>query len=71
MPNGGALSLVIRTGDTITTTQGARIIQKVDFPGSGSTDRRWEQPVMDATGRLIVFVTFTTASGGTTQILVP
>ena len=47
-------------------------IKKVDFPGSGSTDRRWEQPVMDATGRLIVYVTFTSASGGgTSQILVP
>ena len=65
-------NLVIRTGDSTTTTKGVRVIQKVDFPGSGNTDRRWEQPIMDAAGRLIVYVTFTTASGGgTSQILVP
>jgi hypothetical protein len=68
-PNGGALTLVLRTGDTITTTQGVKTIKNVDFPGSGATDRRWEQPVMDSTGRLLVFVTFTDL--GTAQVLVP
>ncbi|MBX7212045.1 MAG: FG-GAP repeat protein [Verrucomicrobiaceae bacterium] len=66
---GGSLTLVLRTGDPMTTTQGVKTILKVDFPDSGVTDRRWEQPVMDATGRLIVIVTFT--DGATAQVLVP
>jgi hypothetical protein len=69
-PNGGALSLVLRIGSTITTTQGVKTIKNVDFPGSGATDRRWEQPVMDASGRLIVFVTFT-GLNETCQVFVP
>ncbi|MBX7208126.1 MAG: hypothetical protein K1X78_07440 [Verrucomicrobiaceae bacterium] len=67
--NGGALSLVLRAGDTMTTTQGVKTISNVDFPGSNTTDRRWEQPVMDSTGRLLVYVTF--VGGATTQVLVP
>ena len=61
-PNGGALSLLIRTGDSMTTTAGSKTIAKVDFPGSGSTARRWEQPVIDANGRVLIFVTFTDGS---------
>ncbi|MBX7211831.1 MAG: NF038122 family metalloprotease [Verrucomicrobiaceae bacterium] len=67
--NGGALSLLLRTGDTLNTSQGLKTISNVDFPGSGNTDRRWEQPVMDSTGRLLVYVTF--VGGATTQVLVP
>ena len=67
--NGGALSLVLRSGDTITTTQGVKTIKSVDFPGSNSTSRRWEQPIMDSNGRILVFVTFTDLS--TCQVLVP
>ncbi|MBX7212368.1 MAG: hypothetical protein K1X78_28945, partial [Verrucomicrobiaceae bacterium] len=67
--NGGALTLVLRTGDTMSTSQGTKTISNVDFPGSGTTDRRWEQPVMDSTGRLLVYVTF--IGGATTQVLVP
>lgn len=67
--NGAAPALVIRTGDTMNTTQGQKIIADVDFPGSNDPDHTWEQPVMDATGRLLVFVTFT--DGTTSQVLVP
>jgi hypothetical protein len=68
-PNGGALSLLIRTGDSMTTTSGTKIIAKLDFPGSGSKARQWEQPVMDSTGRVLIFVTFT--DGTTSQIIAP
>ena len=68
-PNGGALSLLVRTGDTMTTTAGVKTIAKVDFPGSGSKARQWEQPVMDSTGRVLIFVTFT--DGSTSQIIAP
>jgi hypothetical protein len=67
--NGGALTLVIRAGDVIATTQGSKTIRKVDFPASDQTDRRWEQPVMDSAGRLVVFVTFT--DGTTSHLIVP
>lgn len=67
--NGGALTLVLRTGDTMVTSQGTKTISNVDFPGSNTTDRRWEQPIMDSTGRLLVYVTF--VGGATCQVLVP
>ena len=71
--NGGALSLVLRTGDTMSVnvngTPTTKTIADVDIPGSGYVDHIWETPVMDATGKLIVFVGFT--DGTTTQVLVP
>jgi hypothetical protein len=65
----GAFQLVIRAGDSITTTEGTKTIQKVDLPGSGSTDRRWEQPVMDNAGRLLIYVQF--IDGSSSQLLTP
>jgi hypothetical protein len=65
----GALTLLLRTGDTLTTSEGVKTIAKVDFPGSGSTARRWEQPVIDANGRVLIFVTFT--DGSTSQVITP
>lgn len=71
--NGGALSLVLRTGDTMSVSiNGAtttKTIANVDIPGSGYAEHIWETPVMDATGRLLIFVTFTDNS--TTQVIVP
>lgn len=67
--NGGTLALVIRTGDTMTTTLGVKTIADVDLPGSSLDERRWDQPVMDGTGRLIIYVTFT--DGSTSQVLAP
>ncbi|HEY1082783.1 MAG TPA: tail fiber protein, partial [Prosthecobacter sp.] len=68
-PDGGALALALRKGDVISTSEGSKTILKIDVPGSTQTDRRWEQPVMDSTGRMVVFVTFT--DGSTSQLLVP
>jgi hypothetical protein len=65
----GAFQLVIRAGDSITTSEGPKTIQKVDFPGSGATDRRWEQPVMDNAGRLLIYVQF--MDGSSSQVLAP
>ncbi|MBB5040074.1 DUF7453 family protein [Prosthecobacter dejongeii] len=68
-PNGGALSLVFRKGASVVTTEGTKVVTKIDLPGSGQTDRRWEQPVMDSTGRIVVYVTF--ADGSTSQVIIP
>ncbi len=68
-PNGGALTLVMRKGATITTTEGSKTVTKIDVPGSNQTDRRWEQPVMDSAGRMVVYVTF--SDGSTSQVIVP
>ncbi len=68
-PNGGALSLVFRKGASVVTTEGSKVVTKIDLPGSGQTDRRWEQPVMDSAGRLVVYVTF--ADGSTSQVIIP
>ncbi|MCW0219917.1 MAG: hypothetical protein OJI67_16450, partial [Prosthecobacter sp.] len=67
--SGGALTLVIRKGDVINTTEGNKTVEKMDLPGSNSTDRRWEQPVMDSTGLTVINITFT--DGSTSQIQAP
>lgn len=67
--NGGALTLILRKGEAINTTEGSKVVAKIDLPGSNQTDRRWEQPVMDNTGRMVLYVTFT--DGSTSQILAP
>lgn len=67
--NGGGLALLLRTGDTISTTAGAKTVQAIDFPGSGQTDRRWEQPVMDSNGRILMNVIFT--DGSSSQMISP
>lgn len=71
--NGGALALVARTGDSISTTQGTKVIAKLDFPGTsqnnGITDHRWEQSVMDSTGRMVIQATFT--DGTTSVVFIP
>ncbi len=68
-PNGGALTLALRKGDAVATSEGSKTVSKIDLPGSLQTDRRWEQPVMDNTGRMVVYITFT--DGSTSQIMVP
>ncbi|GAA5150227.1 hypothetical protein GCM10023213_48900 [Prosthecobacter algae] len=68
-PNGGALTLAIRKGESIPTTEGPKVVTKIDVPGSNQTDRRWEQPVMDSAGRMVVYVTF--ADGSTSQVILP
>ncbi|MES2737132.1 MAG: choice-of-anchor D domain-containing protein [Verrucomicrobiota bacterium] len=70
-PNGGPMALFLREGQVITTSVGAKTIAIIDLPGSGSSLslRRWEQPVMDSTGALVVLVTFT--DGSTSQFIIP
>ncbi|MBX7211996.1 MAG: hypothetical protein K1X78_27065 [Verrucomicrobiaceae bacterium] len=65
----GQLHLALRTGDTMVTSQGTKTIANIDLPGSNTTDRRWEQPVMDGHGRILVLVTF--VGGSTAQVIVP
>ncbi|MES2737686.1 MAG: nidogen-like domain-containing protein [Verrucomicrobiota bacterium] len=67
--NGGALALVLRKGDSVVTTAGSKVVTKIDVPGSNQTDRRWEQQLMDSTGRMIVIATFT--DGSTSQVIIP
>lgn len=68
-PKGGKLSLLLRSGDLLETMKGRKTVEKIDLPGSGQKERRWEQPVMDKMGGLLVFVTFT--DGSTAQVLLP
>ncbi|MBX7207361.1 MAG: hypothetical protein K1X78_03525 [Verrucomicrobiaceae bacterium] len=67
--NGGPLALMLRTGDSMVTSQGPKTVTNIDLPGSNTTNRRWEQNVMDTNGRLIVFVTFNDNS--TSEVIVP
>lgn len=66
--NGGPLSLVLRKGESVPTSEGTKVVEKIDLPSSNQTDRRWEQPVMDDAGRILIYVTFT--DGSTSQIIV-
>jgi hypothetical protein len=64
---GGALTLVLKIGDVITTSSGARTVADFSVPGSSSSDRKSEVVSMDAAGHILVFVTFD--DGGTAEIL--
>lgn len=69
---GGSLDLVLRTGDTVNTlNQGGKTVQKIDFPGTSqgsfTTDHRWEQPVLDEGGNILLNVIFT--DGTSSQML--
>ncbi|MBB5039460.1 choice-of-anchor D domain-containing protein [Prosthecobacter dejongeii] len=71
-PNGGPFYLIIRTGQTIMVGGVPRVVTDVDLPGSGvniTGSRRIEQPLMDGSGRLVIFVTL--QGGDTTQVLAP
>lgn len=68
-PRGGMLKLVLRTGDEIQTSAGRKVVSSIDLPGARLKERRWEQPVMDAQGRILVLVRF--GDGLSAQVLVP
>ena len=63
---GGALSLVMKAGDTISTSEGDKVVSQISLPGATTDDRKFESPCMDATGRLLIHVTF---ADGTTSLL--
>ena len=65
-PGGGALSLVIKVGDTITMTEGDKVAAQISLPGITTDDRKFESRCMDATGRLLIHVTF---PDGSTSLL--
>lgn len=71
--NGGELELVLRSGDPLgTTLHGMKTVSTIDFPGSdttSTTDRRWEQLVIDGDGNIVVLIVFT--DGSTSQAMVP
>lgn len=63
---GGALSLVMKVGDTISTSEGDKVVSEISLPGSSTDDRKFESRCIDTTGRLLVHVTF---ADGTTSLL--
>jgi hypothetical protein len=65
-PGGGALSLIMKVGDTISTSEGNKVISKISLPGGTSEDRKFESRCMDASGRLLIHVTF---PDGSTSLL--
>jgi hypothetical protein len=65
--NGAAPTLLLRTGDSMTTSQGSKVVFDIDIPGSNQDVRPWEQSVMDDTGRILIIVTFT--DGSTSQVI--
>jgi parallel beta-helix repeat protein len=65
-PGGGALSLVMKVGETISTSEGDKVVSEITLPGATSDDRMFELNCMDATGRLLIHVSF---SDGTTSLL--
>lgn len=67
--NGGPPVLLLRTGTSMTTSQGTKTVADIDMPGSNMDIRPWEQTVMDNTGRLLIIVTFD--DGYTSQIIIP
>jgi hypothetical protein len=71
--NGGELELVLRSGDPLgTTLHGMKTVSTIDFPGSdttSTTDRRWEQLVIDGDGNIVVLIIFT--DGTSSQAMVP
>ncbi|MBL9182540.1 MAG: choice-of-anchor D domain-containing protein [Verrucomicrobiaceae bacterium] len=66
-PGGGALSLVMKVGDTISTSEGDKVVSAISLPGSTTDDRKFEARCLDATGRLLIHVTF--ADGSTSLLL--
>jgi hypothetical protein len=63
-PNGGPLFLLLKLGDSVNTSEGSKVVNGISLPGAESGraiisgTRRIEQPVMDSTGRLLIWVDF-------------
>lgn len=76
-PNGGALFLLMKLGDSIQTSVNVvpKIVNGISFPGAEnnraviSGTRRIEQPVMDENGRILVWINFGALE--TSQVLLP
>jgi hypothetical protein len=48
----------MKVGDTISTSEGDKVVSEITLPGSTTDDRKYEQRCIDATGRLLIHVTF-------------
>lgn len=64
---GGALSLLVKVGDTFTVGSGTETVAAISVPGATSADRTYETKCMDAAGHMVVFITY--ASGKTGYVL--
>ena len=62
--NGGALSPVLKIGDPIVSNGTTKTIAAFVVPGTTTADRLTEVTSMDATGRMLVYVTYTTGETG-------
>jgi hypothetical protein len=67
--NGSTPVLLLRTGDSMTTSKGDKIVANIDMPGTNMDIRPWELPVMDNDGRVLMVITFT--DGTTSQVIAP
>ncbi|MDB6119107.1 MAG: hypothetical protein JWO08_2888 [Verrucomicrobiaceae bacterium] len=62
--NGGALSLLLKVGDTINTGGTNEIISQIIIPGGASTDRLNEVKTVDANGRVLAHATYISGKTG-------
>jgi hypothetical protein len=62
--NGGALSLLMKLGDTIQTATGPEIVTQFILPGGASNDRLSEVKTVDAAGRVLVHATYQSGKTG-------
>jgi hypothetical protein len=56
----------MKVGDIISTSEGNKFVSEISLPGGTSEDRQFESRCMDASGRLLIHVTF---PDGSTSLL--
>ena len=61
---GGALSSIMKIGDTVNTSGGPEIISSIIIPGGASSDRLSEVKTVDAAGRVLVHATYQSGKTG-------
>ena len=65
--SGGALSLIMKVGDTLTINSVTETVASISVPGASSSDRLYETKTMDSAGHVLIYVTY--QSGKTGMIL--
>lgn len=65
--SGGALSLIVKVGDTFTINSVTETVASISVPGASSSDRLYETKTMDSAGHVLIYVTY--QSGKTGMIL--
>ncbi|MDB6075343.1 MAG: hypothetical protein JWO89_2983 [Verrucomicrobiaceae bacterium] len=63
-PAGGALTLVQKIGDSVTTGNGPEVIAAMTLPGTATEDRLNEVRCVSSTGRILVHATYASGSSG-------